>query len=308
MAIRVLAKYQSQKIRRGRNSVTKYTFVHYSIKSIMPLLRLLIYLCIPLLINLLGCSSNKTISSIRPADDCRNNNHIVVKSKNSQSDPNGDNIVIKGRNNLVEFDYDSSSYVGKNHHNTLVIEGNQNNVTLIQKKVHDSSQNSHDKIILKGDSEKLKDGLENTTVTSKNSNQIIFLSGSKGTVNAPDSLNSVDDTATIYIPEKKRKLNVRDAFNFYMSEAKQGNTAAIYKIGEFYQLGTGTSINATKAIEYYELAARKNNVDAQFMMGFIYQDGFKEIQPDKQKAIYYYTLAANNGNTDAYNQLNYLTQ
>jgi len=68
---------------------------------------------------------------------------------------NGDKVVIKGKNNIVEFDYDSSAYKG-HHHNTIVLEGNMNNITMTRKNVHDSYTNSHDKITFKGDSEKPK--------------------------------------------------------------------------------------------------------------------------------------------------------
>ena len=59
-----------------------------------------------------------------------------------------------------------------------------------------------------------------------------------------------------------------------------------------------TKVDFNRAIYYYTLSANQNNVEAQYMLGTIY-DSSKSVNHDVKKAIYYLTLAANQNHSQA---------
>jgi|ERR1700733_7337326 len=109
--------------------------------------------------------------------------------------------------------------------------------------------------------------VNNATDNSVGSDHNFWLTGAKNSEGFTDSLQYSYDTSLIYVPEKKSFLKAKDAFNYYLDEAQRSNATAIYIIGTYYELDTGVSVNTQKGMEYFELAARKKNTDAQYMLG-----------------------------------------
>ena len=55
-----------------------------------------------------------------------------------------------------------------------------------------------------------------------------------------------------------------------------------------YQYGQGVQQNYEMAIKWYKLAADQGNVDGQYALGYLYENGFEHLK----KALAWYTLAA----------------
>jgi TPR repeat protein len=249
-----------------------------------------------------GCAS--TTHPIATADDNKDNNHIIVKSKNTSDNGSNDKVIFKGKNNILEFDYASSEYKSANHNNVIIVDGNQNNTKIIQKNVKDFSNASHDTLLIKGNKQKneIMDSNETTSANGSSGKNVVS-SNHESIQPEADYKDFSDDTDEVYIEEVDSMYKIKDAFTYYINKSKKGDASAFYRVGLFYQNGIGIRINALKAIQYFEISARKNYADAQYILGDIYENGFLEISPDMQKASYYYALAAKNGNENARQKL-----
>ena len=92
-----------------------------------------------------------------------------------------------------------------------------------------------------------------------------------------------------------------------------GHADASYKLGLFYETKVNIhginwhsefNINAETAIKYYKIAAKQNHIEAQFRLGYIYEDpdgNYYTIinKHDYNNAIFWYTKAASNGHIEA---------
>jgi hypothetical protein len=82
--------------------------------------------------------------------------------------------------------------------------------------------------------------------------------------------------------------------------ADQGNADAQYSLGWRYEDGrNGLTKSDTDAIRYYRLAADQGNADAQYSLGRMYEDGRGGLTKSDTDAIRYYQLAADHGNANA---------
>ncbi|RGB34412.1 hypothetical protein C1646_760550 [Rhizophagus diaphanus] len=98
-------------------------------------------------------------------------------------------------------------------------------------------------------------------------------------------------------------VNDLDKVNYwYHKAAEYENKLALYKLGEFYELGKGICKNETRAFEFYKKSADQEYIDAQYKVGYIYNYG-TQININKEKAFNYYKIAAEGGNIDAQNSL-----
>ncbi|UZO07139.1 uncharacterized protein OCT59_027437 [Rhizophagus irregularis] len=94
-------------------------------------------------------------------------------------------------------------------------------------------------------------------------------------------------------------VNDLDKVNYwYHKAAENDNKLALYKLGEFYELGKGVGENETRAFEFYKKSADQGYINAQYKVGYIYNYG-TQIIIDKEKAFNYFTMAAKGGNVDA---------
>jgi TPR repeat protein len=85
-------------------------------------------------------------------------------------------------------------------------------------------------------------------------------------------------------------------------QKKLDKQATYLILGFLYQHGYGIRKITSRAIEYYELAADKGNVCAQYNLASIYQK-HPYIKWNYHKAVHYYRLAAESGNSNAQNNL-----
>jgi len=79
----------------------------------------------------------------------------------------------------------------------------------------------------------------------------------------------------------------------------KGKAWAMAILAERYRDGVGVKQSDTKAIELFEMAAKRGNATAQCNLGLNYDKGSRGLTQSSKRAIEYYTLAANQGFADA---------
>jgi uncharacterized protein len=96
--------------------------------------------------------------------------------------------------------------------------------------------------------------------------------------------------------------NDKEAFQSYMTAAKQNNADAECKVGTCYQRGIGIKQNMEIAVYWWSISASKGNTDAQGMLGISYLNGYGVTQ-DYSMAIKYLNKASEKNNAIAQNNL-----
>jgi TPR repeat protein len=84
---------------------------------------------------------------------------------------------------------------------------------------------------------------------------------------------------------------------------KKGKAWAMELLAERYREGEGVKQSDKKAIELYEMAAKRGNATAQYNLGLCYRQGSHGLTQSSTKAIEYYTLAAEQGHANAQSNL-----
>ena len=85
--------------------------------------------------------------------------------------------------------------------------------------------------------------------------------------------------------------NYERAIEYYRLAAAMGNVQSISNLGYCYMYARSIEKNMSLAMAYFIIAAEKNNVDAQYKLGNIYETGADGVEKDEELAIYYYTSA-----------------
>ena len=80
--------------------------------------------------------------------------------------------------------------------------------------------------------------------------------------------------------------------------AEQGNADAQFDLGFMYENGTGVLQDYAEAVKWYRLSAEQGNAEAQYSLGFMYSSGTGVIH-DYAEALKWYRLAAEQGNANA---------
>ena len=90
----------------------------------------------------------------------------------------------------------------------------------------------------------------------------------------------------------------KTAFSFYKKAAEQGELAAQFNVGLYYDVGKGVLQDYVEAVRWYKLAAAQGYSIAQLNLGARYANG-KGVLQDYAEAVRWYKLAAVRGNADA---------
>ncbi len=80
-------------------------------------------------------------------------------------------------------------------------------------------------------------------------------------------------------------------FQEYKTRAEQGDAEAQFSLGYCYDDGRGVAKDKAKAVKWYRLAAEQNYAPAQFNLGCCYANG-QGVMESKAKAVKWYRLAA----------------
>jgi len=80
--------------------------------------------------------------------------------------------------------------------------------------------------------------------------------------------------------------------------AEEGNANAQYSLGFLYENAQGVQKDAENAINWYQIAAERGHVKAQSALGFMYDEG-KDVPRNYVEAYKWYDLATTNGDEPA---------
>ena len=268
-----------------------------------------IYLIL-IFISLLGCASQSEItnrSKESKGQTSKNNKIIVSDEVVDIAEESNDRIVFKGSDNNVILEYFNSFFNTKNSNDLIIIEGNGNVFKLTHNSVVDNSVNSADTITLKGDEnyiEILNQYFLDNSTNSSDSDTLLF-DFSIEIIEMKENASSSNSTTSSKIENKLTNewVTIDKAFSIYSKQGIKGNTEAIFYLGEMYQMGLGTKVNMKKAKYYYEIAAEKNHIQAQALLGYIYELDYEWSPQDLSKAKYWYSKAAKQGNEFATDRL-----
>jgi uncharacterized protein len=70
----------------------------------------------------------------------------------------------------------------------------------------------------------------------------------------------------------------KTAFSFYKKAAEQGELAAQFNVGLYYDVGKGAAQDYAEAVRWYKLAAAQGYSSAQYNLGAIYANGKGVLQ------------------------------
>jgi TPR repeat protein len=97
--------------------------------------------------------------------------------------------------------------------------------------------------------------------------------------------------------------NITKALNFFESAAKHNDVLALNNLGHMYYYGKGVENDYSKALYYYQLSAEQGVASSQYSLGNMYYYGIGEVKKDYLKAFYYYQLSAEQGLANSQNSL-----
>lgn len=107
---------------------------------------------------------------------------------------------------------------------------------------------------------------------------------------------------TLYYAGKGVAENERMAVELLKKSAAQGNTEAMYQLGNAFTFGHETPKLATdpdiEAAQWYFRAASAGNADAQYSLGLLFMAG-KGVERNDEEAAQWMRKAAKNGHKDA---------
>lgn len=89
--------------------------------------------------------------------------------------------------------------------------------------------------------------------------------------------------------------------------AQQGDPDAQYRLGYLYEDGDGVAENSAEAVKWYREAAAQGNADAQFRLGLMYEDG-NGVAKKAEKADKWIRRAAEQGHAEAQYWLGHMYQ
>ena len=115
-----------------------------------------------------------------------------------------------------------------------------------------------------------------------------------------NSLIANMDSATVF---ERCKLyysskNYNDAFKYCKKSAEEGNLEAQFNLGYMYDNGKGVKQDYFKAFELYQKVAEQGYASAQFNLGVMYENG-RGVKQDYYKAFEWWQKAAEQGFADA---------
>ena len=87
--------------------------------------------------------------------------------------------------------------------------------------------------------------------------------------------------------------------------AEKGDVDAQYYLGVLYDNGDGVPQDYKEAVRWYKLAAEQGVAEAQFNLGNMYYDG-QGVSVDYKEAVRWFTLAAEQGDVDAQYNLDFI--
>lgn len=248
-------------------------------------------------------TAEKTSSSLKGV-----NNQIFFESDSSSSFESTDNkvqVLFNGDNNTVTFKSKNSKFKSKNDQSVIIIEGNNNQFTRASRNIVDRSENAKDTLIIKGSGNEVTIRDSNSVYSTKSSISKRFYNGNATRWVFPSAnLLLIEGNQNIgFEMLDKQYIKYSDAFSDFDSLASSGDPKYQYYLGQIHHYGLDTSVNCIEAITWYLKSADADFEKAQLVLGYMNETGECGIQADKKKAKYWYKLALENGSDLALKRL-----
>lgn len=131
------------------------------------------------------------------------------------------------------------------------------------------------------------------------------------TPTASSSTPSKSTSVSVSAPsdkENEKELLARMSLNLLLREASNGKAAAQNEYGNRLMSGRDVDKNVEEAISWYDAAAKIGNMDAQYNLGRIYEEGVGSVVKDANEAIKWFELAAKQNSKEAIKGLERLRQ
>jgi TPR repeat protein len=110
--------------------------------------------------------------------------------------------------------------------------------------------------------------------------------------------NSLFYLGKIYYHSNDQKSK-EEGKDLILQSAKKGNIEAAYFMGTIYHVDE----KIRKAKEFYEKAAKKDHADAQFSLGYLYENYYEELNVSLMDSVMWYRKAADLGQNQAIRRL-----
>jgi len=118
-------------------------------------------------------------------------------------------------------------------------------------------------------------------------------------LDATESMTLEQKNTCIMCRAKQVEAGSKEETERFRGWAEKGKAWAMCGLASRYQLGVGVEQSDQKAVEFYEMAAKRGEPVAQFNLGIFYDQGSHGVTQSDKRAIEYYTLAADQGIADA---------
>jgi len=118
---------------------------------------------------------------------------------------------------------------------------------------------------------------------------------------APQAAPQATQAAPVQNMQQQR-IQPEAAFALMAGEAEKGSAAAMLTLGQFYEQGVGIARNYSKALEWYEKAAKAGQAEGFYNLGVCYEIGMGAAA-DAAKALQNFQRAADMGLPIAMNKL-----
>jgi len=101
-----------------------------------------------------------------------------------------------------------------------------------------------------------------------------------------------------------KSVAVPGKFQEYKAKAEQGDAEAQFSLGFCYDDGRGVKKDYAEAVKWYRKAAGQNFAPAQFNLGYCYANG-QGVKKDEEEAVKWFTKAAEQNYAPAQSNLGY---
>jgi TPR repeat protein len=129
----------------------------------------------------------------------------------------------------------------------------------------------------------------------------VTLSLTAGHAQTPEMKPTFKEAAALYSDE-----NYSAAYEIAAPLATSGDVNAQIMLGEMYEFGKGRKVDMKNAMQWYEMAAAQNNTPAMFRLAMLNLNGAKGVAPNPARAREWFSKAAQAGHLQASNELGLL--
>ncbi|MDE6110950.1 MAG: sel1 repeat family protein, partial [Eubacterium sp.] len=140
-------------------------------------------------------------------------------------------------------------------------------------------------------------GIDGVIEKDENKAFKLYLESASGEDGIPEAMNMVGRFYENGWGNVEKDIN--EAFNWYKKSADKGYAPAQWNLALLFDSKKSPYFDRKMASKYLELAAEQGHIDASFLTGIYYYNGYGMDKPDIEKASFWFTKASEQGNIGA---------